>query len=88
MRILDKMELSLIEGGCSETPPEVPDCPPPPVCEPPPCEPICFPVCGPGHHHHHHRRGYRGESEFSIEVSINIRGNSSHNYERIGHSHW
>jgi hypothetical protein len=54
MRILNEMELKLVEGGCDDPviTPE-PECPPEPVCDPTPiCEPP--PVCKPPHHHHHH----------------------------------
>ena len=54
MRILNEMELNLVEGGCDEpVVPDEPDTPTPPDCEPPPvCEPT--PVCPPKHKHHHH----------------------------------
>lgn len=60
MRILNEMELTLVEGGCDEpVVPEEPECPSVPECEPP-SEPT--PICKPRprrHHHHHHSCGLR-----------------------------
>jgi hypothetical protein len=55
MRILNEMELDLVEGGCfCHAPPSEPECPPVSECDPTPtCEPPA-PVCKPKPHNHHH----------------------------------